>query len=124
MLADALYRQGHLEEAHQLIPVASKDLAADNVVGQIDRRIPAAKILAGLGRLDEAERVATEGVRLARTTTFTIRRVWMLEAMADVLAAAGRAPEARLFLEEAVADAEAKGAPGLTADARSRLARS
>jgi DNA-binding SARP family transcriptional activator len=106
LLAQALHAQGRDEEA-----VAVTDLtpAADDVSAQVHLRAARAKVLARVGRVEEAEELGRDAVARGRKTDFLVMRADALCDLGDVLQHAGRADEAVPLLDEALHLYETKG---------------
>jgi tetratricopeptide (TPR) repeat protein len=109
ILADALYAQGRGGEAAPWIERASRSGLADDADGQVGWRRVRAKLLASLGEIEEAERLAREATTLAARTDFLdlCARAWV--DLAEVLRLAGRPEEAAAALREAIRLYEEKG---------------
>ena len=92
-LARALASQGGRDdEAFELAEVSGELAVRDDRYSQVERRGPLAQVLARRGRLEEAERLATEAVELA-----------------GVQREAGRAADAGELAAQALHQAERKG---------------
>jgi tetratricopeptide (TPR) repeat protein len=120
LLAGALSAQGRHDEALRLATTAAQAAAPDDRSGQIHWRVARARALAGLGRLDEANPLAREAVRLAETTDFLDVHGDALTTLADVLRAHSRGREADELLRAALELYERKG--NVVCVARSRAA--
>lgn len=120
LLADALYGKGELEDAELVSRKALGGVPADHRQAQIDGRIPRSRILAGLGRIEEGERLAREAVTIARETHFLLHRTMALVALADVLILQKKWAEAAATIRTAFEVTGRKHAPGLTAYVSSR----
>jgi DNA-binding SARP family transcriptional activator len=114
-LADAVRVQGRLDEALALTEECERLAARDYSLPQVDWRAARARTLAGLGRLDEAERVARECLPLVEPTDYLFHQATAYDALAEVLRAAGKADEAAAAAGEAVRRYEQKGATLLAA---------
>jgi tetratricopeptide (TPR) repeat protein len=108
-LAEVLYRQGRLEEASELAHLASTMAAEDDVATQVTAGYVRGRVLAAKGSLDDGERFVREAWELAEGTGYLLTRADAAEAVADVLALAGRTKESREFLERALELHEQKG---------------
>jgi tetratricopeptide (TPR) repeat protein len=106
LLAQALHAQGRDAEA---IAVTELTPAADDVSAQVHLRAARAKVLARVGRIDEAERLGRDAVARARETDFLVMRGDALCDLADVLEHSGRSEEAVPLLDEALRFYETKG---------------
>ena len=117
-LAEALYEQGHLEEAERYAAASEEAGASDDVATQLLVRGLRAKLAARRGATQEAEALARSAVELAASTEAPNFRghAWM--DLAEVLRLAGRAEEAAAALEGAAGEFEAKG--NLVSSARVR----
>jgi ATP/maltotriose-dependent transcriptional regulator MalT len=93
-LAEAVYRNGRLDEAWRLTETAEDTGGADDVPTQILWRSVRAKLIVRDGGVDEAERLAREAVALAEATDVVSMRGTALLDLADVLARSGRSTEA------------------------------
>jgi len=121
-LADVLYAQGQDREALGCTEVSEKAAGHDDVWSQTIWRAARAKILARLGQLDVADRLAREAVRLAESTDFLDMRASALLALANVLRVAGRPHDAKPLIDDAVRLYEQKGNRTAAANARALLA--
>jgi tetratricopeptide (TPR) repeat protein len=109
-LARALASQGGRDdEAFELAEVSGELAVRDDRYSQVERRGPLAQVLARRGRLEEAERLATEAVELAADTDMLGMRAGALLDLAGVLRAAGRAAEAGALAGQALELAGRKG---------------
>jgi tetratricopeptide (TPR) repeat protein len=122
LLAEALYRQGRLEEAEEATRRVEEIAAADDFDPQVRYRSVRAKVLARRGNLEPAEALAREAVALAARTDWYAFHAMALSDLAEILRLAGRGVEAARLLEEAVALYERKGARVDAEQARHRLA--
>ncbi|MCA1679219.1 MAG: tetratricopeptide repeat protein, partial [Actinobacteria bacterium] len=112
-LAEAVYRQGRLEEAENLALIA-EELTRE--------QLPAirAKVLANRGELAEAEMLARRSAELARRYR-GICTYWLLDA-GEVFHLAGHEHEAEEVIEDALALYEQSGDSVMAERARERLA--
>jgi tetratricopeptide (TPR) repeat protein len=108
-LAGALYSQGRYEEALHFTEVAEGITIGGDVDAEIRWRQVRARILARLGRADEAESLAREGLELASATDYLELNAVALASLAEVLRLAGRDQEAAASLQEANRLYERKG---------------
>ena len=106
LLAQALHAQGRDEEA---VEVTDLTPAADDVSAQVHLRAARAKVLARVGRVEEAEELGRDAVARGRTTDFLVMRADALCDLADVLQHTGRAHEAMPLLDEALHLYDTKG---------------
>jgi tetratricopeptide (TPR) repeat protein len=110
MLAQALDAQGRLDEALGFTEAAEEVTAPNDLVGQVKWRGARAKILARLGRHEQAEALAREAAGLARQTpSFLMLRGDVLMDLADVLLLGGGPAEAAERAREALRLYEQKG---------------
>ena len=117
-LAEALYRQGRLEEA-DLFSASSADVAApDDLTTQFLWRGVRAKLAAGEGRFDEAASLAREGVDLSRRSDDSIGRAGALMDLAAVLHMAGHGGDAMETATQAIELLASKGATVAAGHAR------
>jgi class 3 adenylate cyclase/tetratricopeptide (TPR) repeat protein len=122
-LAEALYEQGRLDAAADVLDQAESLSAPDDAINIAWFPILRAKVVAGSGRLAEAERLAREGVERSLRLKGHIRhRAYAREALADVLKLAGRSEEARAEGERALELYEQKGLVPAIEQTRSFLA--
>jgi predicted ATPase len=108
LLAQALSAQGRFGEAVAVAELAGP-APADDVSAQVHLKTALTTALAGVGRLEEAERNGRQAVELAGTTDFPVMRADALASLAGVLRRAGRAEEAAPLAAEALALYERKG---------------
>ena len=109
-LAEALYEQGRLDAADDVLAQAESLSAADDAINLAWFPILHAKVLARRGRLAEAEAHAREGVARSQRLKGHMRHVaYAHEALAEVLQLAGRTEEARAEGERALELYEQKG---------------
>ena len=94
MLAHALYAQGRHEEAAELSRASEQSAAEDDVSAQVGWRTVRAKLLAADGQTEDAEQLATEGVRLAERTDLLTLHAEALRDLGEVLRAGGRPEDA------------------------------
>ena len=109
LLAQVVYAQGRAKEAEEITVRVELLADADDVEPQAAWRSVRAKVLAGRGEVDEAERLARHGVRLAGTTDSPWMQADALLDLAEVLRRAGRPDEARAAAAEALGLYELKG---------------
>jgi class 3 adenylate cyclase/DNA-binding winged helix-turn-helix (wHTH) protein len=108
-LADVLVTAGDDDGAEAFAGLAGELAARDDLVPQVLRRTVLARLLARRGKGSEAAALACEAVELIAPTDFLELRARALEALAAVLAAAGRTGEAREALADASMLHEQKG---------------
>jgi tetratricopeptide (TPR) repeat protein len=109
VLADALFAQGRGDEAASLIELVIQWAMADDLDPQIGWRRIQAKLLAGRGDFENAERLAREAIELAARTDFLEVHARALADFAEVLRLAGRPQESLAELEHALRLHEQKG---------------
>jgi class 3 adenylate cyclase/tetratricopeptide (TPR) repeat protein len=111
MLADALYRQERYEEALALTERWSVERLAvpEDADAQIAGRSVRAKLLARLGDLEEAERLARDATERAARTDYLDLRAKSVAELAEVLRLAGRTEEAAAAVQDAIRLYEQKG---------------
>jgi class 3 adenylate cyclase/tetratricopeptide (TPR) repeat protein len=108
-LAEAHYRLGRPDEAERYSRVSEKLGSSDDRVTQAGWRAVRAKVLASRGELEEAVALADEAFSIMAETDALDTFAGVLLDQAEVLRAAGRAEDARVAVEEAVALYEQKG---------------
>ena len=108
-LAEALELQGRHEEALEASLTSERAASPDDLHAQIAWRVARAKVMASLGRGDEAEQLAAKAVELADTTDSPLFAADALLSLAAAHAARGAAVEARAAAEGAARLYEAKG---------------
>jgi predicted ATPase len=121
LLGQVLYALGRLEEAEECSVVSEEAAAQDDVESQALWRRVRAKVLARLGRHEEAEALAREAVRLISRTESPVMQGNALIDLGEVLQLAERSSEAREPLTEALGRFEAKGNVVMVAKAKDRL---
>jgi tetratricopeptide (TPR) repeat protein len=121
LLADALHAQGRGSEAAPLIELAAGWTLADDIEAQMGLLRVRANLLALQGDLEEAERLAREGLELAAQTDYLNEHAKALVDLADVLELAGRREEATAALEQALELYERKGNLVMAERTRERL---
>jgi tetratricopeptide (TPR) repeat protein len=108
-LPRAVYEQGRYDDAFDLLEAVDEVPAPTDREWQIKRRGVPARLLARRGRLEEAERLAREGVALAGDCEFLVLHADVLLDLAEVLDLGGRADDAAATAAEAVSLYERKG---------------
>jgi DNA-binding SARP family transcriptional activator len=108
-LPRAVYEQGRYDDAFALLEAIDEAPAPTDREWQIKRRGVPARLLARRGLLEEAERLAREGVALAADGEFLVLHADVLLDLAEVLALAGRSEDAAATAAEAVSLYERKG---------------
>jgi DNA-binding SARP family transcriptional activator len=101
-LAEAVYRNGRLDEAWRLTETAEVTGGADDVPTQFLWRGVRAKLLACDGRAEEAEELAREAAALAEATDALCLRGAVLLDLAEVLARSGRGAESAAAAAQAL----------------------
>ncbi len=120
LLAEVLHEQGRDREAGEFADACREKASPHDVGAQYQWRSIRARLLAGEGRIAEAEELARESVRLIRTTDQPDVQGQAMAGLAEVLQAAGKVAQAEAALREAVALFEIKG--NTVSAARSRRA--
>ena len=108
-LAEAVYRQDRIEDADALAGVSREIAAEDDVLSQVVWRCVAGKVLARRGRIEDGEATCREAVRLIEVTDDLSTHADARVDLAEVLALAGREPDAGRELERAVELYRSKG---------------
>jgi tetratricopeptide (TPR) repeat protein len=121
LLADALYRQGRVDDALRLSDEALQVAPPDHVLAQAVARRVRAKALARIGRIVEAESLAYEAVALLSSTDILDQQAQAFVDLAEVLSIKGDADEAERVLGTALGLFEAKGNVVAADQVRSRL---
>jgi ATP/maltotriose-dependent transcriptional regulator MalT len=109
LLAQVVYAQGRADEAEEITLRAELLSDPEDVEPQAAWRSVRAKVLAGRGRVDEAEALARDAVQLVRTTDSPWMQADALLDLAEVLRLAARLDEARAVAAEALGLYEIKG---------------
>ncbi len=117
-LAEALYRQGRLEEAEHYAGFAQEIAAEDDPLTQILWRATRSRIAARGGRADEAVTMADEAVSIARGSDDLTTLGDAILSLAEVLWRAGRQADGSAAADEAIATYELKGNEVAAARAR------
>ncbi len=118
-LPRAVYEQGRYEDACELLAVIDELPAPTDFEWRIKRTGVPARLLARRGRLEEAERLAREGVAIGKSGEFVVLHADVLLDLAEVLRLAGRPEEAADAAEQALALYDRKGVAPSAASARS-----
>ena len=121
-LAEAVYAQGHLEEAQQLTEEAKALAAADDVDTRVQCRAIEAKLLARRGQFGAARRLADQAVALISESSYAGLLAQTLMASAEVSRLAGAPEEAEASLREALRIYEDRRAVALAEQTRAALA--
>ena len=109
MLADALLAQGKDQDVVELTELAERSAIPEDADAQIRWRLVRAKALSRRGQIDEAERLARDGVAIAARTDFLDVHAEAVAALAEVVGVAGRSEESASLVREAVSLYERKG---------------
>jgi class 3 adenylate cyclase/tetratricopeptide (TPR) repeat protein len=123
MLGDVLWRLGDHAGADRHTSIAAELAAEDDVLSQVIWRTTRARLLAGAGKLEEAEPMVSSAMTLVEATEETGLRAEALVALADVLEAAHNAIGARKALEDALGIVKAKRDRATAARIAERLSR-
>jgi ATP/maltotriose-dependent transcriptional regulator MalT len=121
ILANVLVERGDLEEARRYSELAERLADADDTWSQAAWRTARAGVLVRQGDLETAARLVDEAVALVRAGDDQALRAEILATGAPILAAAGRAGDARGWLDEARALYGAKGDSVSMAKVRERI---
>jgi ATP/maltotriose-dependent transcriptional regulator MalT len=121
LLAQAVYDQGRLDEAGELSLRAAEGAAEEDTLTQTIWRGVRAKVLAQLGRGDEAEGMAREAIALVEPTDLLSQRGDAMLGLACVLRVGGRLDEAERATRDGLAMYELKGNQAAAARSRSWL---
>jgi tetratricopeptide (TPR) repeat protein len=108
-LPRAVYEQGRYDDAFELLEMIDEIPAPTDRERQIKRTGVPARLLARRGQIEEAERLARQGVAVAGDTEFVGLHADVLLDLAEVLRLAGRVGEAEATTAEAVRLYERKG---------------
>jgi tetratricopeptide (TPR) repeat protein len=109
MLAEALYRQGKLDEAETWVERARGWAPDTDLEAQADWRCIKGKLLARRGEADEGERLVREGLAIAQRTDEVDHIADAWADLAEVLRLADRADETPEAAHTAVEWYERKG---------------
>jgi Flp pilus assembly protein TadD len=108
-LAEVLHQQGRLDEAAGVVNRSQETAAPDDMAAETAWRTVQAKILATVGRLEDAEALARRAVSLAGKTDWSNDHAAACVALGEVLHKRGRPEEAETAIRKALALYEAKG---------------
>jgi class 3 adenylate cyclase len=122
MQANVLYRLGRRDELLAAVALAQETGAPRDIATQVYWRLPAARLAADDGRIEEAERLIGEAVALVEPTDYLEMRGAAFEALAHVEARAGRTNGWESALQRALAEHELKGNLVRASQVRERLA--
>ena len=120
-LAEALYRQGRLEEAEYFVRVCLEDASPSDIASQVIGRAVRAKLLAVEGMRERAGKTAREAVALVEKTDDLLMLGQAQMALAEVLLLADRREEAIEALEAAAEASDRKGNVVRDRQARAQL---
>jgi predicted ATPase/DNA-binding SARP family transcriptional activator len=109
LLAEAVYRQGRLDEAEQITLECERAARANDVHDQIRWRAVRAKIFARRGESQAAEALAREAIALAREGDFVVARAGALMDLVEILDLAGHPDGALAAAQEAARFHDLKG---------------
>ena len=121
ILADALTDQGRIEEAEDLLERAREVASEDDPNAEAFRRTAEARVLVRQGAFDEAVRLASEGIEMARRTQELLTLPDLFIYQAEVLEMAGQPGAAEAALREAADAATRKGSVGYLKHVNDRL---
>ena len=121
-MAVALEYLGRLTEADELCRRAEELTASDDVASQLAWRVARARIEHARGDLDEALRIADEGLRIIDATEYASMGAWAREHLAGVLLAGRGTAAAAAALQTAIDYMDRRGAIGVAPRLRARLA--
>jgi tetratricopeptide (TPR) repeat protein len=107
--ADVCCGLGRYEDARRLSVTGEQNATADDFASQMLWRAARARCAAADGELEEAERLAREGVAVAERTDFILMHATTLRSLAEVLLACGDAPGAATATRAALELYERKG---------------
>jgi len=119
-LGRVLALAGNLDDAARFVQLGRETSPVDDWASQIAWRGAASLVMARRGDLDEAERLAREGVALTEGVDYLNQMADAWVDLAEVLRLAGRTEESGAALQEALALFKAKG--NLVSAARTREA--
>jgi tetratricopeptide (TPR) repeat protein len=122
-LPRAIYEQARYDDAFAALDAIDEASAPAERLWQIKRTGVPARLLARRGRIEEAERLAREGVAIAADSEFVVLHADVLLDLAEVPELAGRPEEAREATSEAVRIHERKGNIAAARSARALVAR-
>ncbi len=108
-LAGVLQRLGETADARRYADVAAEIGDDDDILTQVLWRLARARLAAGAGEAEDAERYAAEAIERADRTTDGLLRAEAYETLGDVLEALGRRESAGPPWREALQLYEAKG---------------
>jgi tetratricopeptide (TPR) repeat protein len=109
ILAEALYAQGRSDDVEARLRVVEEAAGSEDVYSQALLRGIKAKLLAGRGEPEEAERLGREAVAIAAPTDFLFIQSFALLSLGEALVIVGRGEAAREVLTQAREVCERKG---------------
>jgi class 3 adenylate cyclase/predicted negative regulator of RcsB-dependent stress response len=122
LLANALCDLERWDEAEHFIERSREMAAPDDFASHFEWRRALARVLASRGNALSALELVDEAIGFVQATDYLVMKAEGRELRGDVLAALGRAEEARAELERAASDFERKGSIPDAERARRRLA--
>ena len=122
-LAEALYRQGRLDESLELTASSERAAAPDDVDSQGAWRATRAKVLAAKGDFEQATRLAEEALELGERHEIPVQTGDLLMAAAEVFRLSGARDKSEEALTRALSCFERKGHLPLADQAHSLLSR-
>jgi len=120
-LAEAVYRQGHLDEALELTAISERAAAPDDVESQSALRGARAKVLATRGDFEQATTLAEQALELGERHETPVQAGDLLMAAAEVFRLSGARDRSEEALRRALSCFERKGHLVLATEARSLL---
>jgi class 3 adenylate cyclase len=109
LLADALLRQGKLDEADRYSAAGQELSVSDDVMNSAAWRRVRARVLAQRGNVEAALSLAHEATELMSDTDFLDEHAAAWLDLAEILKVAGKTDDAKAAIGEAIALYEAKG---------------
>jgi len=109
ILAEVVYAQGRADEAEELATAIAGSAGSEDVYSQLLWRGVSAKVLAGRGDVDQAERLARESIELVSVTDFLHGHWYAWMTLGEVLGHGQRMDEAQAAATRAIKAAEDKG---------------
>ena len=122
LLAEALYRQGRLDEAQQMTEEAEKSAAPGDVDPHAQWRAARAKVLARRGQFPAARTLLDEAAALVTPTSWAVLQAGILMATAEVDRLAGAPEQAKASLHAALRIYQDRHATPLADQATAALA--
>lgn len=122
LLAEALYRQGRLDEAQRMTEEAQIAAPPDDIDAHVRWRAARAKLLARHGQFPAARRLADEALALIPSHAWPVLYAQTLTAKAEVNRLAGAPDQAKASLHEALRIYEDRHAVPLAEETRAALA--